>query len=84
MQITDIITAPWAIVPEKLFEIQAIYATHACGEKIDISAVEARLGKPLVNDNQSEVVKRRKTWIQELEAGRNPIDDAEMEVLRNE
>ena len=52
MQITDIITAPWAIVPEKLLEIRAIYAAHSRGEKIDFAAVEARLGRPLANDPQ--------------------------------
>lgn len=52
MQITDVITAPWAIVPEKLLEIQAVYAAHVSGEKIDIAAVEARLGRSLANDPQ--------------------------------
>jgi len=56
MQITDVITAPWAIVPEKLLEIQAVYAFHAHGNKIDITAIEARIGKPLVNDDQGYVV----------------------------
>jgi len=52
MHVTDIITAPWAILPEKLLEIQAVYTAHVRGEKIDIAAIEARLGKPLVNDQQ--------------------------------
>lgn len=52
MHITDVITAPWAILPEKLLEIQAVYANHLRGEKIDIAAVEARLGKPLVSQDQ--------------------------------
>lgn len=56
MHISDIITAPWAIIPEKLLEIQAIYASHVRGEQIDIAAIEARLGKPLVNDRQGYVV----------------------------
>jgi capsid assembly protease len=50
MKIFDILTSPWAIVPEKLFEIQEIYATHLRGEKIDIKAVEAAINKPLEND----------------------------------
>lgn len=57
MQITDIITAPWAIVPEKLLEIQGIYAAHIRGETIDIAAVEARIGKPLANDDQGYVIR---------------------------
>ena len=50
MRILDVITAPWAIVPDKLIEIQNIYATHLRGEKIDLKAVEDKIGKPLVND----------------------------------
>ena len=45
-------SAPWAIVPEKLLEIQAVYAAHFRGDKIDIEAIEARLGKPLVSQDQ--------------------------------
>lgn len=52
MQLIDLLTSPWAIVPEKLLEIQEIYSTHLRGEKIDLSAVEARLGRPLANDQQ--------------------------------
>lgn len=50
MKLLDIITAPWAIQPDKLLEIQAIYATHMRGEKIDIAAVEQRLGRPLASE----------------------------------
>lgn len=56
MHITDVITAPWAIVPEKLLEIQAVYTSHAHGNKIDLAAVEARIGKSLANDAQGYVV----------------------------
>ncbi|WP_234197126.1 S49 family peptidase [Pseudacidovorax sp. NFM-22] len=49
MSLLDILRAPWALHPEKLDELQAIYATHLRGEKIDIEAVEARLGRPLAN-----------------------------------
>lgn len=50
MKLLDVLTAPWAIEPAKLQEIQAIYATHLRGEKIDIAAVEAKLGRPLANE----------------------------------
>lgn len=50
MKLLDVISAPWAIEPAKLLEIQAIYATHLRGEKIDLAGVEKRLGRPL--DNQ--------------------------------
>jgi len=52
MNLIDFLTSPWAIVPEKLLEIQQIYAVHLKGEKIDIEAIEARLGRPLANDQQ--------------------------------
>lgn len=49
MRLIDIVTGPWAIQPEKLTEIAAIYATHLRGEKIDVAAIEARIGQPLAN-----------------------------------
>lgn len=52
MRLVDIVTAPWALQPEKLLEIRAIYETHLRGEKIDIKAVEARLGQPLTNEQK--------------------------------
>ncbi len=53
MKLLDVLTAPWAIEPAKLLEIQAIYATHLRGDKIDIEAVEKRLGRPLANEPQA-------------------------------
>jgi len=53
MKLLDVINAPWAIEPGKLLEIQAIYATHLRGDKIDIAGVEARLGRPLDNKPQA-------------------------------
>lgn len=53
MKLLDILTAPWAIVPEKLVEIQNIYFTHLRGEKIDIKAIEAQIGKPLNNKKKT-------------------------------
>ena len=53
MKLLDILTAPWAIVPEKLIEIQNIYFTHLRGEKIDIKAIEAQIGKPLNNKKKT-------------------------------
>ncbi|GKS96943.1 S49 family peptidase [Acidovorax sp. SUPP2825] len=52
MTLLDLITSAWAIEPEKLREIQAIYATHLRGDKIDIAALEARMGRPLAHDQQ--------------------------------
>ena len=52
MRVIDVLNSPWAIVPDKLQEIQAIYATHLRGEKIDIKGIEAKLGQPLQNKEQ--------------------------------
>jgi capsid assembly protease len=58
MKLLDVLTSPWAIMPEKLLEIQAIYATHLRGEKIDITGIEAAAGKPLQNDRTPYQVDR--------------------------
>lgn len=52
MNVIDVITAPWAIMPDKLLAIQEVYASHANGEKIDIASIEAKLGKPLSRSDQ--------------------------------
>ncbi|MES2685481.1 MAG: S49 family peptidase [Pseudomonadota bacterium] len=52
MKLIDLITAPWAISQEKLREIQAIYSAHLHNGKIDLAAIEARLGRPLANEQQ--------------------------------
>lgn len=52
MKIFDVLTAPWAIEPSKLLELHAIYAARVHGDKIDISAVEARLGRSLSNEQR--------------------------------
>lgn len=50
MKVIDVLNSPWAITPEKLLEIRAIYATHLRGEKIDLAGVEARIGRSLKNE----------------------------------
>lgn len=52
MNILEILTSPWAIQPEKLIEIQDIYAARSRGEHADFAAIEARLGRPLENETQ--------------------------------
>ena len=52
MNIFDVLNAPWAIEPSKLLEIHAVYAAHLAGEKIDLKAVEARIGRPLANEQK--------------------------------
>lgn len=52
MNLIDFLSSPWAILPDRLLELQAIYATHLRGDKIDLEAIEARLGRPLANEQQ--------------------------------
>lgn len=52
MNVLNVLNSPWAILPERLLEIQAIYGAHLRGERIDIAAIEAKLGKSL-NNNKS-------------------------------
>jgi signal peptide peptidase SppA len=40
MKLLDIMTAPWAIIPEKLHEIRAIYETHMRGDKLDLKGLK--------------------------------------------
>lgn len=52
MTLRDLILGVWAIEPDMLRELQSIYATHLRGDKIDIAAIEARLGRPLAHEQQ--------------------------------
>lgn len=49
-KLLDIVNAPWALPSEKLAEVVAIYCAHVRGDKIDLKAIEASLGKPLANE----------------------------------
>lgn len=55
--ILDILNSPWAILPDRLEEIQAIYAARISGEKPDLAAIEARIGRPLENPPQGYEVR---------------------------
>lgn len=48
----DILNNPWAIIPAKLVEIQAVYMAHLQNNPVDIAAVEEKLGKPLKNERK--------------------------------
>ncbi len=52
MNIIDVLTSPWAIMPDKLEEITGIYSTHLRGDKIDIAAIEAAHGSQFNNDDR--------------------------------
>jgi signal peptide peptidase SppA len=56
MKVLDILNAPWAILPEKYLQIRDIYYWHLIGEHANIAAIEAQLGKPLVNEPKAYTV----------------------------
>ncbi len=53
MRVIDIVNAPWALEPRKHEQLVAVYAAYLRGEKIDLQAVEAQLGRPLQNEQQT-------------------------------
>lgn len=55
-KLLDIMTAPWAITRPMLQEIGGIYLTHLRGEKINLEAIEAKLGSPLNNERRETKV----------------------------
>jgi signal peptide peptidase SppA len=46
-QLLDVLNEPWAILPDKKRQIEAIYEAHVRGPKIDLASIEAALGRPL-------------------------------------
>lgn len=56
MTLLDLLCGCWALDADKLRELQAIYATHLRGEKLDVAAIEARLGRPLASEQQAYTV----------------------------
>src|ERR1700722_2516503 len=56
MNILEILNAPWAIIPEKLAEIQEVVRVRMEGTEIDIAAIEAQIGKPLNNQRKPYAV----------------------------
>lgn len=53
MNVLDVLNAPWAIQPEKLQEIQGIYAARKAGLPADLDALAAAAGKPLTNEHRA-------------------------------
>lgn len=53
MNLSDIVNGPWAITLPMYREIQAVYARHMRGEKINVQDIEVRIGKPLNNSRSS-------------------------------
>ncbi|MFS8973866.1 S49 family peptidase [Cupriavidus necator] len=46
-RLLDVVTGAWAIMPDKLVMIANAYERHMLGEKADLKAIEASIGKPL-------------------------------------
>lgn len=80
MRLMDLMTAPWALLPEQLAELQGIYATHLRGEKIDIAAVEARLGRPLANEQRAYTVEPGAVGLLEISGVMAPKANLLMQV----
>lgn len=57
MKLLDIVNGAWALEAASLIEIQGIYKTHLRGDKIDVAGVEARLGRPLANEQKKYSVR---------------------------
>ncbi len=55
MRVLDLLHEPWAILPAKKTEIDSIYSVHLRGDKIDLKALEARLGRSLGNQREYAV-----------------------------
>jgi signal peptide peptidase SppA len=49
MTVLEILNSPWAIIPDRLLQIQGIYARRLDGEDPDLPGIEARIGRPLTN-----------------------------------
>lgn len=52
MRIIDVIQSPWAITERMYRTICHVYAERVRGNRIDVAAIEADLGKPLNNDQR--------------------------------
>lgn len=55
----DMLTDAWAIIPAKYVEVCEVYNTHLRGEKIDLAAIEARIGRPLGNQKAYQVLNQK-------------------------
>ena len=56
MNLHALMCSPWLITESKLNDIHSLYTSHLRGEGVDISAVEQRLGKELLNESQGYTI----------------------------
>jgi len=80
MKLLDVITSPWAVLPDQLREIQSIYTTHLRGDKIDIAAIEARLGRPLASEQQAYQIRPGGVAVLTLEGVMAPKANLMMQI----
>ena len=80
-KIYDVLNSPWAIIPEKLFEIQEIYKTHFRGEKIDIRGIETRIGISFQDESQQGERVSGRQWCGHSSHKRSPYQANEFHVL---
>jgi signal peptide peptidase SppA len=48
----DVLLSPWAILPDRLTQLQALYEQHAAGGRVDLEALRAASGKKMENEPQ--------------------------------
>lgn len=63
MKLLSLLNSPWAIVPDKLVQLQGIYADHLKRPKIDIAEIEAQIGHPLQRKEQGYTVQGKTALI---------------------
>lgn len=49
MRLFEVVTGPWALTPDALVQLQQIYLAHLEGDRVDIEALEAKMGRELDN-----------------------------------
>lgn len=51
-KLLSVVNSPWAITPDMLDTITAIYAQRLNGQLVDIQQAEAKLGRPMANETK--------------------------------
>jgi capsid assembly protease len=56
MAVLDMLSAPWAITPDMLNQIHAIYQAKLAGESMGVAELEAALGRPVDNSHREYTI----------------------------
>ncbi len=80
MNLIDFLNAPWAITESALEQMQQIYAMHMRGDKIDVPAIEARLGRSLANEQKAYAVEAGGVAVLSLQGAMSPRANLFMQV----